>query len=99
MKMLFMADRMLTCGSMRRPKSRQCDDSSYLNPTPSIYLPPPPHFRKPSDATVAVYEHHEESVYGLAWSAGDPWIFASLSYDGRVVVNMVPSKEKYKIML
>jgi WD40 repeat protein len=33
------------------------------------------------------YDEHEDSVYGLAWSAADPWLFASLSYDGRVVAN------------
>ena len=27
---------------------------------------------------------------GLAWSVVDPWQFASLSYDGRVVVHAVP---------
>lgn len=36
---------------------------------------------------VHTYEEHEDSVYGLAWSAVDPWLFASLSYDGRVVIN------------
>ncbi|KAJ3296795.1 Protein tssc1 [Borealophlyctis nickersoniae] len=43
---------------------------------------------KPVDGLVAAYDQHEESVYSVAWSNGDPWIFASLSYDGRVVVNM-----------
>ena len=42
---------------------------------------------------------HQESVYSVAWSACDAWLFASLSYDGNVVVNCVPSKEKYKILL
>lgn len=40
-----------------------------------------------------------DSVYDVAWSAADPWVFASLGYDGNVVVNHVPSKEKYKILL
>lgn len=35
----------------------------------------------------------------LAWSASDPWVYATLSYDGAVVVHHVPSKEKYKILL
>jgi WD40 repeat protein len=30
------------------------------------------------------YTDYEDSVYGLAWSSREPWIFASLSYDGRV---------------
>ena len=36
---------------------------------------------------------------GVAWSAADPWVFASLSYDGRVVVNRVPGQIKYKILI
>ncbi|KAM6542739.1 hypothetical protein CsatB_007186 [Cannabis sativa] len=35
------------------------------------------------------YIDYEDSVYGLAWSSREPWIFASLSYDGRVVVESV----------
>uniref|UniRef100_A0A2P2JC82 WD repeat-containing protein DWA2 n=1 Tax=Rhizophora mucronata TaxID=61149 RepID=A0A2P2JC82_RHIMU len=35
------------------------------------------------------YSDFEDSVYGLAWSSREPWIFASLSYDGRVVVESV----------
>ncbi|KAF4378490.1 hypothetical protein G4B88_027550 [Cannabis sativa] len=35
------------------------------------------------------YIDYEDSVYGLAWSCREPWIFASLSYDGRVVVESV----------
>jgi len=40
-----------------------------------------------------------EAVYDIAWSAVDPWIFASLGFDGSVILNHVPSKEKYKILL
>ena len=36
---------------------------------------------------------------GVAWSAADPWMFASLSYDGRIAVNSVPSAVKYKILI
>ena len=35
----------------------------------------------------------------LAWSAADPWVYATLSHDGAMVVHHVPSKEKYKILL
>ncbi|AEE35816.1 unnamed protein product [Arabidopsis thaliana] len=35
------------------------------------------------------YTDYEDSVYGLAWSSREPWIFASLSYDGRVVIESV----------
>lgn len=36
---------------------------------------------------------------GLAWSSADPWLFASVSYDGRVAVNRVPGNVKYSILI
>jgi len=45
------------------------------------------------------FEEHEDSVYSVSWSTGDPWTFLSLSYDGRVMCNQVPSSVKYKILL
>lgn len=51
------------------------------------------------DGVIATYEEHEDSVYAAEWSTADPWLFASLSYDGRVVINRVPRAEKYKILL
>jgi len=50
------------------------------------------------DGRMTSYEH-EDSVYAVEWSAADPWIFASLSYDGRLVVNKVPKSIKYQILL
>ncbi|KAJ4702254.1 WD repeat-containing protein DWA2-like [Melia azedarach] len=44
--------------------------------------------RKP-DPLLNSYSDYEDSIYGLAWSSREPWIFASLSYDGRVVVESV----------
>lgn len=41
------------------------------------------------DPLLHSYSDYEDSVYGLAWSTREPWIFASLSYDGRVVVETV----------
>jgi WD40 repeat protein len=55
--------------------------------------------KEPADARVRFYEDHEDSVYGLAWSPGDAWLFCTLSYDGKVFANHVPSPEKYKILL
>ena len=52
-----------------------------------------------ADAAIRTFDEHEDSVYGLAWSLCDAWVFSSLSYDGRVVINHVPSTEKYKILL
>ncbi|ORX87735.1 WD40 repeat-like protein [Basidiobolus meristosporus CBS 931.73] len=50
------------------------------------------------DLLVFAYEDHEESVYSAVWSNADPWILASLSNDGRLVINFVPREEKYKIL-
>lgn len=54
--------------------------------------------RCPGDEVLAVYEEHEDSVYAVSWSVADAWLFASLSYDGRLVINHVPSQEKYAIL-
>ncbi|EXX57526.1 uncharacterized protein OCT59_001866 [Rhizophagus irregularis] len=54
---------------------------------------------KPTDGLVRTYDQHEDSVYSVAWSAHDPWVFCSLSHDGRAVINRVPREEKYKIIL
>uniref|UniRef100_A0A2R5LBL5 Putative wd repeat protein n=1 Tax=Ornithodoros turicata TaxID=34597 RepID=A0A2R5LBL5_9ACAR len=51
------------------------------------------------DGVIATYEEHEDSVYAVQWSAADPWMFASLSYDGRLVLNRVPRAEKYRVLL
>lgn len=48
------------------------------------------------DQLAASFSDFEDSVYGLAWSAIDPWVFASLSYDGRVVVEVVPDAIRAK---
>jgi len=53
----------------------------------------------PKDGVIATYEEHEDSVYAVSWSSADPWTFASLSFDGRLVINRVPRSEKYKILL
>lgn len=59
----------------------------------------PLHSNDSPDIRVKAFDEHEESVYALAWSAADPFLFASASYDGRIVVNAVPPSEKYKILL
>ncbi|KAK7283449.1 hypothetical protein RIF29_12968 [Crotalaria pallida] len=41
------------------------------------------------DPLLNTYSDYEDSIYGLTWSSREPWIFASLSYDGRVVVESV----------
>ena len=51
------------------------------------------------EGVLAKYEEHEDAVYVVEWSSYDPWTFASLSYDGRLVVSRVPKSQKYKILL
>ncbi len=52
------------------------------------------------DMCIQRSEHQaESSVYDIAWSVCDAWLYASLSFDGQVNINHVPSKEKYKILL
>eukprot|EP00897_Mesotaenium_endlicherianum_P007860 jgi/Mesen1/7101/ME000369S06423 len=45
--------------------------------------------RADDDHLLQAYTEHEDSVYSVAWSARDPWVFASLSYDGRVIVDTI----------
>lgn len=58
-----------------------------------------PQNEKEGDRLVQSYKEHDDSVYSIAWSCYDAWIFASISNDGRVVVSHVPPAEKYKILL
>ena len=51
------------------------------------------------DTKIRAYEEHEDSVYAVTWGVADSWIFGSLSNDGKFAVNVVPSTEKYKILL
>jgi len=51
------------------------------------------------DKIVATCDQHEDSVYCVEWSSGDAWILASLSYDGRLLLNKVPKDEQLRILL
>ena len=49
---------------------------------------------------VRVARHeHGDSIYQARWSAADAWVYMVVSYDGKAVLNHVPSTEKYKILL
>ncbi|XP_055530566.1 EARP-interacting protein homolog [Wyeomyia smithii] len=52
-----------------------------------------------ADGLLQTFDQHEDSVYCVEWSTTDPWLFASLSYDGRVVISRVPKQYKYQILL
>ncbi len=51
------------------------------------------------DRLLRVFDEHEESVYTAQWASNDPWLLASLSYDGRLILNRVPKNEKFQILL
>ena len=51
------------------------------------------------NARVQRYDDFSDSVYTAAWGAADPWVYMAISYDGKAVLQHVPSKEKYKILL
>ena len=63
-----------------------------------VFLPLLSPTSPPCDEVIHCYEEHEDSVYSAVWSAADAWVFASLSYDGRLVINHVPSQEKFSIL-
>ena len=52
-----------------------------------------------TDGVVASYDDFEDSVYSLAWSYSDAWIWAAVSYDGKLLLNHVPKTVKYSILL
>lgn len=52
-----------------------------------------------ADGLLHTFDQHEDSVYCVEWSNVDPWIFASLSYDGRLLLSKVPKQYKYQIIL
>ena len=62
-----------------------------------------PHTSHPAPLVLSLhysrYDEHEQSVFGLVWSAADAWVFASLSLDGKCMISHVPPAEKYKILL
>lgn len=51
------------------------------------------------DKIIATCDQHEDSVYCVEWSAANSWILASLSYDGRLLLNKVPKDEQLRILL
>jgi hypothetical protein len=55
--------------------------------------------RLAADQAVTVNSDHEDSVTAVAWSLKSAWVYASVSYTGRVAVSQVPSAEKYRVLL
>jgi WD40 repeat protein len=54
--------------------------------------------KKSEDHLIKSFEEHEDSVYCVSWGTS-AWVFSSLSYDGRVVVNYVPKEYRDLILL
>ncbi|EGR34032.1 tumor suppressing subtransferable candidate 1, putative [Ichthyophthirius multifiliis] len=50
------------------------------------------------DGLIKIYDEHENTVYSVAWSSCSAWNFASISYYGSVIVNVVPSLVKHRIL-
>ncbi len=53
---------------------------------------------KLQDCLIQRYEL-EDTVCSIDWSGSEAWVFAGVSYNGTFFLNLVPSKEKYKILL
>eukprot|EP01133_Synstelium_polycarpum_P005658 gene5658-6533_t len=50
--------------------------------------------KRKEDRLIKKFEEHDDSVYSACWGSDLPhnYVFASLSYDGRVVINNVPKE-------
>lgn len=80
-------------GGLEQAGSNEINSDADSSPSESFQIE-----RQP-EGIVKVYEEHEDSVYAVEWSSVDPWLFASLSHDGRLVINSVPDMLKYSILL
>ena len=56
-------------------------------------------FRERKTGLILSLDQHEDSVYSVAWSAHSFLVFASIGYNGQVLVHHVPEDEKQKILL
>lgn len=83
---------LLTCASSVSSETGELNSASHSNyiDEQGQVLP---------DGLLQTFEQHEDSVYCVEWSNVDPWIFASLSYDGRLLLSKVPKQYKYQIIL
>lgn len=50
-----------------------------------------------SDEIVKIYDEHDDSIYSAEW-ASDPWIFATLGFESRLIISKVPKAEKFNIL-
>jgi len=45
------------------------------------------------------YLEFDDAVYSLEWDYNDPWVFAAVSYNGLVHINIIPEDIKYNVMM
>ena len=77
--------------------SPKLEDQFILAPEYPAELPSPT-FVHGTNVLGQVWTEHEDSVYTAEWSSSDPWTFASLSFDGRLVLGHVPQQVKFSIL-
>lgn len=51
------------------------------------------------DGEIIKSVRHDDSVYCVTWAANNPWVFASVSYKGQVVVCQLPSQVVDSILM
>ncbi|XP_034483440.1 EARP-interacting protein homolog [Drosophila innubila] len=83
---------LLTCAGSVSSEALSTDPSDGISSVPQE------RHKVLSDGLLQSFDQHEDSVYCAEWSNVDPWIFASLSYDGRVIISKVPKQYKYQII-
>lgn len=83
---------LLTCAGSVSSEALSADNSEGITTVPQE------RHKVLSDGLLQTFDQHEDSVYCAEWSNVDPWIFASLSYDGRVIISKVPKQYKYQII-
>lgn len=54
---------------------------------------------KLADGEVIAALEEDDAVYAAVWSAAEPWVYSSLSIDGRLHVQHVPREVKFQILL
>ncbi|EGC34350.1 hypothetical protein DICPUDRAFT_153463 [Dictyostelium purpureum] len=69
----------------------QTSDTSSNSSTQSQQPTKPKKNKRNEDQLIKTYEEHEDSIYNISWGSSN-FLFASLSYDGRFVINNVPKE-------
>jgi hypothetical protein len=54
---------------------------------------------KLGDGAVIRSIRHDDSVYCATWATNNPWVFASVSYKGQVMISQLPSEVVDSILM